>query len=546
MNHRAQNLNIEQISNCEKFNDLPETVRLRLLARQNGQGDGFAFKNSGILPAFIMSATAIIWLGIVFYFADDYIWSQLQTIIFGLISLVAFYLLIDNLYKIFQWFTSHSKNYLLITPHYMIETRFNDVWYWDLDKLTTVNSFHQHQNGKYVSTKVTLSLEQNLSKTFDIKNLAVAEETVEQIQHYKKLFAEALARNDTAYLESNDDFPGLQNQTSPVEKGVAPSVILKYAPKTAATILLGVGVMFGAVSLNNYCDDKKSWEAAENVNRASSFRKYLHTHPQGRWRDNADQKLQNLYDAAEQKYQTALNKESDKDATNAVLQVLRYAKTTQNYRVNVVFERHNEISPNVVEELKKEFEVKRVLALGDTFSEGKMQQRERQLFVVTADAFRIVIPDDILEISDGCAGECVTFLITYNVNSGDSLYYDLRQEKMSDDERTFYPGIFIDWDFDVKIPNQPQSYSFKLASSPATEISYDSSPNMEFQSEEDFSKVLEADKNYIYDSMVSSAFDDFKTNLIYRMGIGQPPKKEDENMLNTEKTSATKKEDRKW
>ncbi len=418
------------------------------MERQRGKGEGFAFKTAGINSAYFLTAAVIVWFGILFYLTDDYLWSSFQLAFFGLISLGALYLLLYNVYKLFQWFTSPSKSYLLITPYYVIETRFNDVCYWNLDQLNAAKAVHRNQSGSYVSTQITLSLENGVTKIFDSKNIRNAEETVEQIYYYKKLFVEASAKNDRTYLDSNDDFVELRNQ--PIQsKAIARNLSLKHLITAAAAIVLTAGTMFGAALPNNYYDDKKSWDSAESLNRASSYRMYLQTHPQGRWGIEAQQKVQGFYDAAEQKYQTSLNRGYDQKAADAVLKTLNYAKTTGNYRVKITFERHNEIPPNIVENLKKEYGVKKILPFDDTFSEDKMIRREGHLLTVVKTAFEEVIPDDILEFSSECAGECVTFLVRYIVSSKDSIYYDDREKKLPDADRTWNPGIFIEWDFGV-------------------------------------------------------------------------------------------------
>jgi hypothetical protein len=111
-----------------------------------------------------------------------------------------------------------------------------------------------------------------------------------------------------------------------------------------------------------------------------------------------------------------------------------------------------------------------------------------------------------------------------------------------EDDRTYYPGIYIDWDFDVQIPNQSQTYNFTLTSDPAQHISYDSVSNEEYDPNKDFAEVLSADKGNIYNSMASSAFDDFKANLVFKMGIGTEPKTVDETTPNTETTPSVTKE----
>lgn len=299
------------------------------------------------------------------------------------------------------------------------------------------------------------------------------------------------------------------------------------------------GIMFATISLNNYYDDFKSWNNAESGNRAWSFRTYLQTHPRGRWAGEAQQKVQSLYDAAEQKYQASLNDGYDQKAADAVLQTLRYAKTTQNYRVKVVFERHNEIPTDIIEQLKKEYGVKKILPFDDTFSEDKMIRRENNLLAVVTDAFRKVIPDDILEFANECGDECATFLVKYKVSSKDSIYYDPREKKLPDVDRTWNPGIFIDWDFSVRTPNQPQTYDFSLSSLPADHITYDSNLAEDLSGNVDVEKEMQTDKSNLYDAMVASAFDDFKANLVYRMGIGEEPKPKVDETPDDENAPAT-------
>ncbi|KAK0039382.1 hypothetical protein Bpfe_031215 [Biomphalaria pfeifferi] len=155
-----------------------------------------------------------------------------------------------------------------------------------------------------------------------------------------------------------------------------------------------------------------------------------------------------------------------------------------------------------------------------------MKNREKALLGVVADALRKVIPDDILELSNDCAENCVKFKINYKIDAKYSLYYDTRQEDVPNVEKIYYPGILIDWDFSVQLPNQTSGYNFKLDSIPAEQISYDTKLTEGEQSNKNFADILKADLGIIYDSMVASAFDDFKANLIYKMGIGEEPKRQ--------------------
>lgn len=509
------------------FNVLPAEVQDRLLKRQRGESEGIAIKTAEVKFSIVLISLAILWFVLLYLLTNDYLWGNPRIIIFGLISFGAAYLLLTNGYKLARWLTSRTENCLLITPLYVIDINFNDVRYWNLEQLISIDNLDRQQNGNRQSTRITLKLENGL-KTFNVKDINTAEQTVEKINIYRKLFIEASVRNDTEYLNSNDDFIGLTRESSESNKTPRGLVLPRIAAILTAGILT-VGIMFGGISLNNYYDDKKGWDYAQTFNRASSYRKYLQTHPEGRWTGDANINLQTLYDAAEQNYKTTLNKGFDQQAVDAVLEILKYAKSTQNYRVKVVFEKNNEISPNIVEELKEEFEVKNILPLGDSLSDEKMSRREGSLLAVISGAFKQVIPDDILELSNECSGECVTFLVKYKINAKASVYYDSRQEDLPDNEKVFYPGILIDWDFGVQIPNQSKNYNFSLESIPAQTINYDSNLSEADQTNKDFSDVLNADRGNIYDSMVQSAFEDFRANLVFKMGIGEAPKRNDES-----------------
>lgn len=76
---------------------------------------------------------------------------------------------------------------------------------------------------------------------------------------------------------------------------------------------------------------------------------------------------------------------------------------------------------------------------------------------------------------------------------------------------------------------------------PAETISYDSVSEDENYENKDFAEVLNEDKGNIYNSMVSSAFDDFKANLVFKMGIGKEPERVTEDNPNKGIASTTTK-----
>ena len=222
---------------------------------------------------------------------------------------------------------------------------------------------------------------------------------------------------------------------------------------------------FGAIQLNSYFDDKKSWDDATIINRTAAFRKYLAAHSSGRWAAEAKRLIQQQYDASATNYQASRSAGFDRSASGALLKALNYAKQTEHYVVRVAFGRHNEIPYNIEWLLKNEFGVSNVLSVGDSFSESKMEGRERAILSAVTSAFKQVIPEDILEFTDRGSGENnVVFLVAYKMKSGKSLYYRREDDSIPLESRQFYPGIYVTWDFEMRIPTESQPYRFSMES----------------------------------------------------------------------------------
>lgn len=518
--------------NYIKFKNLSKNAQEKLKNKINGDGENLVIKKSDIAAQVVIFSVCVLWFILLFYLTDSFLWGNTRIVIYGSISLFAAYFLTKSFIQIFKWLISPLNKYLIITPVSVIAVRFDDIKYRTLDELLNVDDNHFYQSRKYQETKIDLNFE-NETETIVINNLEAAEEAIDKINHFRKLYIEAAARNDQNYLNENNGFLEIENAEN--QSGSFSRIKgFEYAVNFSAALILTLLLIYGAIALNNYFDDKLGWESAQNINSASSFRTYLQTHQQGRWKAEANSKLQNFYVLAEQNYRAALNKDYDQDAVEAFLQVLKFAKETQNYRIKLNFKRRIEIPANIEEELKREFEVEKILPLGDTFSDENMNNRENVLTSLISAAFKQIIPEDVLEFSKDCSAQCVNFVIDYQVNSNDSVYYDLRQKTLPENERTYYPGISIDWNFGIQIPEQTKNYAFELASFPASEIYYDTTTPDEAPANKEFADVLNEDKSIIYNSMTASAFDDFRANLVYRLGIGAKPadpseKKTDEN-----------------
>ncbi|MBP6003262.1 MAG: hypothetical protein KA746_07495 [Pyrinomonadaceae bacterium] len=471
----------------------------------------------------------VVWIGLLYPLTVTHYWTVTEMVVITVLTLAALVLLANSIYSIVTGSRQASSNRLSVTPLYLLDFGGDGLTYWELGDISSINIKHQYPYGSYLNTEIDLHFETG-HRTFIVSGLAESEQFVDLVELKRKLYIEAAARNDLGRLEGHDDLRilGDCSDDSPMPPN-APA--LRFAATIVLAAMLTGGIIYGARLANYYYEDLRTWNSAESTNRASGYRSYLSKHPSGRWREPASLNLQKLYDEGELKYRASLNSGHDKNAAEAVLEMLRYARSTQNFQVTLAFERKLEIPPNFEEVVMSDFDIKKVLPLGDALSAEKMAGREGRLITLMSEAFAQVIPDDILEIVGKCHEKCVTLTVNYEVDPMNSVYYDLRQEKVPEPERTWYPGIYIDWTFLVRIPEQEREYKFELESSPAETITYDTNSEKPYDPNEDFAKVLSSDKGNVYDSMVASAFDDFRSNLIFRMGIGEPPvRKTDETV----------------
>jgi hypothetical protein len=486
------------------FSDLPSTVKDRLLERQRGNGEQLPWRTKTLNIEFACIAGSVAWLGLLFYWTNDYRWGGNQPILYGVITILATCAFAFAALGLWRWKSSPIKGHIFLTPLYFIKVQFDEIWYWGSWQIADIQSVNHYHNGSYTHTTVTFIFDEG-SETVKVKGLNSLQHLFDKLKTWGSSTSEAAKRGDLDYFMKHDDFYEIHATRSKASASRRYH-IKRWAIAFGIALISGVAVTAFADQLNRYFDDKKSWDDASVNNRVSAYRKYLDNHPSGRWMLEANRRIQSQYDQSSLQYQNYRSRGFDRGASDAVLGILTYAKQTQHYRVRVAFERHNEIPSNVEEQLKNQFGVTNVLSIGDAFSDDRMQSREQQILSSVTSAFRTVIPEDVLDFSDsGQAEGGVVFLITYKVKSGKSLYFRDSDAQISPYSRPYYPGIYLNWDFEIRIPSEQRGYRFTLESNPASEFRYAYSYNSETAT--------------IYDRMAESAFDDFQRELVKRLGL---------------------------
>lgn len=490
-----------------RFNGLPSEVKERLLDRQSGRGRHLVWRTKTLRVQLGFLTFAAGWTVAVFYLSNDYRWTRDQTIAYGGITLGSALVCWLGAMGIWKWKQSPLKGHIFLTPLYFIKTAFDDVWYWRLGQIVDLRPVNHYKNGSYSHTTVTFIFDEG-KESIGVQSVPLLEDLIQKLQTWSDESRAAVRSGDWDYFVTHDDFLELQGQI-PKEH---PKRLIRtsvWVIGLLAAVCCGTVLAYGAIQLNSYIDDKKSWNDATAINRATSYRKYIETHSSGRWVTEANLRIQQQYDISATHYQASRSPGFDSAASDAIINVLNYAKQSQRYSVRVAFERHNEIAPNLEQQLKQEFGVGNILSIGDSFSDYKMQSRENEILSAVTSAFKEVISEDILELTDTGSGDSnVVFLVTYKVRAGKSLYYRNAESNIPIESRPFYPGIYISWDFEIRIPSESQAYRFSMESSPAEEIRYQTSG-------------YGTDTSTLYDRMAGSAFDHFRQELVKRLGLRQ-------------------------
>jgi hypothetical protein len=104
-------------------------------------------------------------------------------------------------------------------------------------------------------------------------------------------------------------------------------------------------------------------------------------------------------------------------------------------------------------------------------------------------------------------------LVSYTIRTGDTLYFRESDTGIAEADRPYFPGILIDWEFELRDAGNADLYAFSLASQPAETFNYRAE-----------SATAEGQRPALYDAMADSAFEDLRVAILQRLGIGNGSK----------------------
>src|SRR5215510_462010 len=127
-----------------KFDKLSSKTRTRITDRLWGNSEGIVVETSDLRVRYLLLTASILWLILLLYLSNDYLWSVPKAIVLAILSFAAIYLLIQSVSAVVRaW--SGLRQGLLITPHYVVEVQGKYLFYWDLDDIVAFDHHHSYQ-----------------------------------------------------------------------------------------------------------------------------------------------------------------------------------------------------------------------------------------------------------------------------------------------------------------------------------------------------------------------------------------------------------------
>ena len=121
------------------FSTLPSHIREKLLDRQKGKGRHFSWQTKDMRIEFGCVIGALIWICILFYWTDDYRWTETQLLWFGAFTIVCSLGIAIGILGLWRWKRFPMRGAVFVTPLYFIKCRFDNLWYWGSGRLLRFN-----------------------------------------------------------------------------------------------------------------------------------------------------------------------------------------------------------------------------------------------------------------------------------------------------------------------------------------------------------------------------------------------------------------------
>ncbi len=256
---------------------------------------------------------------------------------------------------------------------------------------------------------------------------------------------------------------------------------------------------------------------------ATSLRAFRFEFSDGRHDEASRGALRDLYREAEKRYAGTAER-ADPESAEGIKALLAHLRDTdvETMVVPVCFLPVEGLQGQEIERaIKQETGAKRVIPVSPAFTAELNVQRQGLVVRRMNQALRAVVGDlfELREAPPEKTRNQPRFLVRYKVVGTGAIYSSQSEEKLPMAERTLFVGIAMGFECSIQLPegqaplvDDPEAgHCFTLMAEPATSFS----AGHEGQS-------LGAYAAAVYNTMASTAFDDFKNALVRTYGLGEP------------------------
>jgi hypothetical protein len=502
-----------------KATDLPEASKSRLHAALKNPPPGtFVLGESKLGWALLGIVSVAIAFFFVFSQADNYKWQSQEKLAYLGLVIGGFIVGWASLKYLISWHRGEFKAQVLINPLYFLRFRFDRIVAIPFTSNKVWNVRHMKDTrGAYLGTKFYFRPETGgPGQTLKTKSIRTANDLIDALNGYPSYVSDLIQRRDNNTLYAldllyewrlrEDQFPRARTQ-GPTGLAYAFNLL---TPVMIAGLLGALAFFVAFAPYNDYRDDELRWNNAKSSSKATSYRLYLASRPDGRHQSEAHTAISTLYDQAAESYKNSPGS-ATAEGIEAVLKVLEYAKRTEQYKVFVAFSGDNEIPPDIEQRVRAETGLSQVIPINPSFTPAMNQARETRILERISRSFGNVIPGDILQFAVGKPSfRDVSFVVTYVIRASGEMYYPEKQEHLSVAKRDWYTGISFEWNLRIAVPGSESStFQLGLKSEPAEvfQVAYTRAS----------SGGSELPPTEVYSSMADSAFDNFGAKLVSQL-----------------------------
>ena len=234
--------------------------------------------------------------------------------------------------------------------------------------------------------------------------------------------------------------------------------------------------------------DNNDFNYAKGINTATSFRAYLSETKNVRFRDEARNQINKIYNQYIGKYRNSLY--SSSVGAEAFIKTLEYLRDKNLYNVTLHF-----TSVSHLKDIYASNNQYNIIPIAESFTKNKNASRENEVFKTIKSSLGSIFPTDVFNLTSTDNNIIPKFEVYYIYkNKSESLYYRFAEKDLPNNKKTWYYGIEIEWGFRILLPFSDKAiYEFNLKSEPANQFS---------------SETFNPDE--VYTNMAISAFNDFK------------------------------------